>query len=122
MTGITGRNHAGKSSLLEALDIFFEGGEVSLKKTTSTSMSRTASLQFRCIFDNLPSEIVLDETNSTTLQTEHLLNNKGELEILEHYKRSASKDPSIFLIANHPTATAFDDLHTLKINDLQEAR
>ncbi len=77
-------------------------------------------VEIRCIFDNLPSEIVLDETNSTTLQTEHLLNNKGELEILKHYKRSALKDPSIFLIANHPTATAFDDLHTLKINDLKK--
>ncbi|HRB16940.1 MAG TPA: AAA family ATPase [Nitrospira sp.] len=120
VTGITGKNDAGKSSLLEALDIFFEGGEIALEKDDFNVNEPDGMVEIRCIFDNLPSEIVLDETNRTTLQTEHLLNSAGDLEILKRYKRSALKDPSIFLIANHPTATAFDDLHTLKITDLKK--
>jgi len=41
VTGITGKNDAGKSSILEALDIFFEGGEITLEKDdTLMSMSR----------------------------------------------------------------------------------
>lgn len=120
VTGITGKNDAGKSSILEALDIFFEGEEIILEKDDFNVNAPDDMVEIRCIFDNLPSEIVLDETNSTTLQSEHLLNNAGNLEILKRYKRSALKDPAIFLIANHPTAQGFDDLHTLKINDLKK--
>ncbi len=120
VTGITGRNDAGKSSILEALDIFFEGGEVVLDKDDFNVNEIDGMIEIRCIFDSLPPEIVLDESNKTTLRTEHLLNGAGELEILKRYKRSALKDPAIFLIADHPTVTGFDDLHTLKITDLKK--
>ncbi len=119
VTGITGKNDVGKSSILEALDIFFEGGEVAIDKDDFNVAEPEGSVEIRCIFDNLPAEILLDETNKTTLVAEHLLNTAGELEILKRYKRS-SKDPAIFIVANHPSAADCDDLHTLKIADLKK--
>ena len=119
VTGITGRNDVGKSSILEALDIFFEGGEVAIDKDDFNVSEPDGTVEIRCVFDNLPAEILLDETNRTTLADERLLNNAGELEILKRYKKS-SKDPAIFIVANHPSAANFDDLHTLKIADLRK--
>jgi predicted ATP-dependent endonuclease of OLD family len=119
VTGITGRNDVGKSSILEALDIFFEGGEVTIDKDDFNVTEPEGTVEIRCVFDNLPAEILLDEANRTTLTGERLLNSTGELEILKRYKRS-SKDPAIFLVANHPSAANFDDLHTLKIADLRK--
>src|ERR1041384_309580 len=89
VTGITGRNDVGKSSILEVLDIFFEGGEVAIDKDDFNVAEPEGSIEMRCIFDNLPGEILLDESNKTTLSAEHLLNGSGELEILKRYKRSA---------------------------------
>jgi len=119
VTGITGRNDVGKSSILEVLDIFFEGGEIAIDKDDFNVGEPDGTVEIRCVFDDLPTEILLDETNQTTLAGERLLNSTGELEILKRYKRS-SKDPSIFIVANHPSAATFDDLHTLKITDLRK--
>ncbi len=119
VTGITGKNDVGKSSILEVLDIFFEGGEVTIDKDDFNVAEPEGSVEIRCVFDNLPAEILLDESNRTTLAGERLLNNAGELEILKRYKRS-SKDPAIFIVASHPSAASFDDLHTLKITDLRK--
>lgn len=119
VTGIIGKNDAGKSSILEALDIFFEGGEISLDKDDFNVNEPDGIVEIRCTFDNLPTEIVLDDTNKTTLQSEHLLNEAGDLEISKRYKRSSLKAPTVLLIAEHPSTTRFDDLHTLKISELK---
>jgi predicted ATP-dependent endonuclease of OLD family len=119
ITGITGRNDVGKSTILEALDIFFPGGETTIDKDDFNVSDPDGSVEIRCIFDRLPAEIVLDEANKTTLADEHLLNASGDLEILKRYKRS-SKEPSIYIVAAHPTKAGADDLHTLKIADLKK--
>jgi predicted ATP-dependent endonuclease of OLD family len=119
VTGITGKNDVGKSSILEALDIFFEGGEVSIDKDDFNVAESEGSVEIRCVFDDLPGEILLDEANKTTLAAEHLLNSVGELEILKRYKRSA-KEPAVFIVANHPSEVNYEDLHTLKITELKK--
>lgn len=119
VTGITGKNDAGKSSILEALDIFFEGGEVAIEKEDFNVNEPESPVEIRCVFDKLPNQILLDESNETTLADEYLLNMDGDLEILKRYKRG-SKEPSIFIVAMHPRATNYDDLHTLKITDLKK--
>src|ERR1700733_10898494 len=119
VTGITGRNDVGKSSILEALDIFFEGDEITLDKDDFNVAEPEAVIEIRCIFENLPLEIIIDESNKTTLQAEYLLNQRGELEILKRYKKSALK-AAVFLVAEHPTTAKFDDLHTLKLADLKK--
>jgi putative ATP-dependent endonuclease of OLD family len=119
VTGITGRNDVGKSTILEALDIFFPGGETVIDKDDFNVSEPEGSVEIRCIFDQLPAEIVIDEANKTTLADEHLLNASGDLEILKRYRRS-SKEPSIYIVAAHPTKAGTDDLHTLKITDLKK--
>lgn len=119
VTGITGKNDVGKTSILEALDIFFEGGEVTIDKDDFNISTQEEFVEIRCVFEGMSDEILLDESNKTTLAAEHLLNNAGELEILKRYKRF-SKEPSIFIVASHPRTAKFDDLHTLKISDLKK--
>jgi len=119
ITGIIGRNDVGKSSILEALDIFFEGGTITLDKDDFNVSTPDNPIEIRCILIDLPSDIIIDETNRTSLSAEHLLNERGELEIVKRYKRSAPNKPSVFLAAYHPTASGFDDLHALKLNDLK---
>jgi predicted ATP-dependent endonuclease of OLD family len=119
VTGITGRNDVGKSTILEALDIFFPGGETTIDKDDFNVSEPDGLVEIRCIFDGLPAEIVIDEANKTTLAEEHLLNANGDLEVLKRYKRS-SKEPSIYIVAAHPSKVGADDLHTLKINDLKK--
>lgn len=119
VTGITGKNDAGKSSILEALDIFFEGGEVTIDKDDFNVAQPEGFVEIRCVFDDLPAEILLDDTNNTTLAAEHLLNSAGHLEILKRYRKN-SKDPAVYIVADHPSAENFNDLHTLKIADLKK--
>jgi predicted ATP-dependent endonuclease of OLD family len=119
VTGITGKNDVGKTSILEALDVFFDGGEVAIDKDDFNIAAPEDLVEIRCVFDGMPDEILLDESNKTTLAAEHLLNNAGELEILKRYKKG-SKEPGIYIVASHPRATNFDDLHTLKIGDLKK--
>lgn len=120
ITGITGRNDVGKSSILEALDIFFEGGTITLDKDDFNVLAPDDPIEIRCVFIDLPTDILIDETNRTSLTAEHLLNERGELEIVKRYKRSTPNKPSVFLAAYHPTASGFDDLHALKLNDLKK--
>jgi putative ATP-dependent endonuclease of OLD family len=119
VTGITGRNDVGKSTILEALDIFFPGGETTIDKDDFNVSEPEGSVEIRCMFDELPVEIVIDDTNKTTLAQEHLLNTKGELEILKRYKRG-SKEPSIYIVAAHPSKVGTDKLHTLTISELKK--
>lgn len=119
VTGITGRNDVGKSTILEALDIFFPGGETTIDKDDFNVSEPDGLVEIRCIFDGLPAEIVIDKANKTTLAEEHLLNANGDFEVLKRYKRS-SKEPSIYIVAAHPSKVGANDLHTLKINDLKK--
>jgi hypothetical protein len=118
ITGITGRNDAGKSSVLEALDIFFDGGEVSLDKDDFNVFDRGHPIEISCLFDELPDSIVVDETNHTTLSDEFLLTSDGRLHVLKRYKSPTSV--AVCLLAHHPTADGYSDLHSLKITDLRK--
>lgn len=120
ITGITGKNDAGKSTILEALDIFFDGGEVTLDKDDFNIQAEEGNIEITCSFADLPREIIIDEANKTTLQAEYLLDNESKLTIKKIFKRSSLKKPEIYLVANHPTKEKFNDLHLLKIADLKK--
>lgn len=120
ITGITGRNDAGKSSILEALDIFFEGGEIALDKDDFNISSKDSPVEIICTFDSLPQSIIIDESCQTSLKDEFLLDNDGCLQIRKVYKPTALTKPQIFLIANHPTDKDYGDLHTLKLAELRK--
>lgn len=57
MTGIVGRNDYGKSTILEALAIFFESGEVKADKSDMNGLrlaERVEPFEIACEFDGLP--------------------------------------------------------------------
>ena len=118
ITGVVGRNDFGKSSVLEALDIFFEGGEIKIEKDDICKFNGSTDIEITCEFENLPDEIVIDENVSTSLTQEHLVAVTGRLVIKKRYK-GASNKPEIIIVARHPTASNYDDLLSLKITELR---
>jgi putative ATP-dependent endonuclease of the OLD family len=118
LTAFIGKNDAGKSTILEALEIFFndgkpERGDVCVYGTETT-------IRIGCAFNSLPAEIVLDAAARTSLASEYLLNEKGELEIVKEWD-SLVKTPkeSVFAVALHPTNADAADLLVLKNTELK---
>ena len=88
-TAFVGKNDIGKSSVLEALDIFFNDGSgvVKIEKEDVNAYLRADNneIVISAVFDDLPDRIVIDATNETTLSDEYLLNNNGDLEVVKKY-------------------------------------
>lgn len=123
LTTLIGKNDIGKSTILEALDIFFNDGDgaVKLDKNDLNKDAQNANdtdIVIAVEFCNLPEEIIIDETNKTTLEKEYLLNSKGLLTIVKHYPNGGKA--KIYIKANHPTNSECSDLLTLKQSDLKK--
>lgn len=116
---IIGRNDIGKSTILEALDIFFNDGDA-INKFSKEDISvgfGKKDTKISVEFSNFPEELVLDSTVPTNLKEEYLLNKDQRLEILKTYKSTGLTQ--IELIANSPTNKALKDLWDLKIDALR---
>ena len=103
MTVLVGRNDAGKSTVLDALDIFFN--DALIEKSDVCVSGNSTDIGIACVFDELPEEIVLDEQHPTSLAKEYLLREDGQLEISKVFSCSAAKGKlkSIVARAHHPT-------------------
>ena len=104
LTVFVGRNDAGKSTILQALDLFFNEGKgvVKFDKDDICKLGEPAGeAEISVSFCDLPPTVVIDETNETTLADEYLLNESGELEIVKKFSPSATK-PKVFVRAIHP--------------------
>ena len=106
LTAFVGKNDIGKSTVLEALDIFFNENKGVIKidkddvNKQALADSDTETIISVC-FEELPTNIVIDSTNQTTLQAEYLLNSTNQLEILKKWSSGARE--KVFVKANHPT-------------------
>jgi len=113
LTTIVGKNDIGKSSILEALDIFFNKsrGVVKIDKddVNKACFSEGDTVtEIAVIFGELPNIIIIDSTNETSLQNEYLLNSENELEIIKRYNNGGTE--KVFIRANHPTNENCNDL------------
>lgn len=119
LTALIGRNDAGKSTLLDALDVFFN--DKALDKNDASKGGVAKAVTVTCVFWDLPNELILDETASTSLGGEYLLNADGELEITKVYNCSIEKPKltALRLKAVHPSAEKVKDLIALKIDELK---
>ncbi len=121
---LVGRNDVGKSAVLEALDIFFNVGKGAVK-LDKDDVNKNAlangrnEVEISAIFTQLPDEIVIDATNSTTLGSEYLLNSDGYLEVVKRYPNAGKE--RVFIHARHPTNPECSDLLLKKITDLRNA-
>lgn len=122
LTVFVGRNDIGKSTILEALDIFFNDGKGNgVIKLDKDDINKTALLEedkdiyITAVFSDLPTSIIIDATNETTFSDEFLLNSDGNLEIIKKYSNAGTA--KVFIKANHPTNENCSDLLTKKIGD-----
>ena len=81
ITALTGQNDSGKSSILEALDIFFNEGKgvIKIDKQDKNVESQEDEILIGVIFNDLPNELIVDSTVATDLTSEYLLNQDGDL-------------------------------------------
>lgn len=122
ITTFIGKNDIGKSTILEALEIFFNNDVVKIESTDANVLSDSKSVTICCDFNDIPEEIILDSGSITTLASEYLLFSEDTLRIKKVFDCSKGK-PSveIYIIANHPTNTdGFDNLLELKEKELQK--
>lgn len=123
LTALIGRNDQGKSTILEALDIFFNEGKGCVKIDKEDINKGCLERGEDCIeieveFTELPGELVIDSTNRTTLEAEYLLTSTGSLHVIKKYP--GGKGEKVFIRANHPTNPACSELHKKKINELRK--
>lgn len=120
LTLIVGKNDCGKSSILDALAIFFE--EAKLEPGDATINGDQRDVGIICEFDELPDSLIIDADYETSLESEYLLNQDGLLEIHKTYDGSLKipKLKGTFASAFHPTAVGAGDLLMLKNSDLKQ--
>lgn len=119
---IIGKNDIGKSSIIDALDVYFNGGNIDVQDlNVYAAREDDKVIEISCAFDvDTNEQITLDSSDNitTTLQEEYLLNADGMLEISKRFDFSGPKKTYISLIAKHPVNFP-QALITLKIADLR---
>lgn len=120
LTAIIGKNDAGKSTILEALEIFFNNELIKIETADAAKGGAADDVCITCVFDNLPTTLTIDSRAETTLSDEFLLNADNDLEIIKIFNCSL-KTPtnSIFVKSNYPSAINCNDLHRLKNDELK---
>ena len=120
ISALVGKNDAGKSTLMDALDIFLN--DIDPDKDDASKNGDPRDLTIICEFTELPDEVILDDANPTKLSTEFLLNAEKRLEIHKFYSGELQKPKckSIQAHAIHPTIDGARDLLQLKNPDLKK--
>lgn len=118
-TALIGRNDAGKSTILEALDYFFENSKPDQGDASIGGDARKVLIGV--VFDRLPEELTLDRGARSTLAAEHLLNEVGDLEIHKLFSLAAQRPgaPKVFARAMHPSEKSVQGLLQKNNTDLK---
>lgn len=117
-----GKNDIGKSTILEALDIFINEnkGVIKIDKddvNKQASDEGNTEIKISVIFEDLPESLTIDTTNPTNLSDEHLLTQDGCLEIIKKYQNTGKE--KVFINAFHPTNPDCSGLLLKKNADLK---
>lgn len=120
LTALIGKNDAGKSTILEALEIFFNSTVVKIDQNDHNVFSQNSEVKIGCIFDDVPDEISLDSSIVVNPSQDFLINENGCLEVYKIFDCSLkSPKPKNILVAKHPSLNQFNDLVLLKQTDLR---
>lgn len=120
---LVGKNDAGKSTILEALDLFFNEGKGVVKIDKDDINKRNLkqgneTIEIAIEFEDIPESIVIDTTNTTTLSGEYLLTRNGTLHVIKRYPKAGAA--KVFIRAYHPTAERCRDLLLKKNTELKK--
>ncbi len=120
---IVGKNDIGKSTVLEALDIFFNEnkGTIKIDKDDINKKCKAegnTEIKISVVFEDLPEALTIDATNPTTLESEFLLKSDNTLEIVKKYPNAGKE--KVFIKANHPTNESCAELLLKKNADLKK--
>ena len=120
---LVGKNDIGKSTILEALDIFFNDGKGCVKIDKDDINKQCMANGNDCVeiaveFTDLPASVLIDATNETSLSDEYLLTQAGTLEILKRYPKAGKA--KVFIRAFHPSHENCRDLLLKKNPDLKK--
>ena len=99
VTVLCGKNDAGKSTVLEALDFFFNARTVEDAYVSRISKENSITPWVEVTFFDLPERIDLDQGATSSFLQEHLLTPEGGLCIRRTFSGSS---PSTCIIAKHP--------------------
>ncbi|KAA9129683.1 ATP-binding protein [Marinihelvus fidelis] len=120
---LVGKNDIGKSTILEALDIFFNEGKGSVKLDKEDINKSNLANGDDCVeisveFESLPKSIIIDSSNETSLSDEYLLSSTGTLWVVKKYPKAGKE--KVFIRSNHPTAKNSSDLLLKKNTELKK--
>ncbi|MDP2686985.1 MAG: ATP-binding protein [Aequorivita sp.] len=113
---LIGKNDAGKSTIMEALDAFFndniDAGDLSTN-------SDGTDIEITCEFSGIPDTLILDTSINTSPEEEGILNEVGNLEIVRVFKVGKTVGKSVFLNAYNYTHPELSNLLELKNGTLK---
>lgn len=111
LTAIIGKNDIGKSSILEALDGFFNDN---IEESDLSNNADNRTIELTCFFSGLPDQIVLDTSVPTSPSSEGILNSNNELEVRKTFTFSGRKSIAVYLCAEYPSDGRLEKLLSLK--------
>ena len=119
MTALIGRNDVGKTSILDALGIFF-GNKLCKFDSNDKCVyaEENDDVIITCVFDDLPEKIVIDTTSITSLENEYLLDEDGFLSLSMVFKKGKGAG-SYYANYNFPSRPDLKDLLLKKNSDLK---
>lgn len=127
LTAFVGKNDIGKSTILEALDIFFNEGSGSgvIKpdvKDINVDSYKAGEAEFVITvgFVDVPDKVVVDDSYETSLADEYILNEDGLLVIEKKFSFTSRVKTVTRIIAFHPINKGCDDLLLKKNSELKE--
>lgn len=127
LTAFVGKNDIGKSTVMEALDVFFHDGKgiVKLDKgDINVENNRAGNLDIIItgIFTDLPEKVIIDESYETTLENEYLVNKDNKFEIIKKLKNGSTLATSLKteIKAFHPSNPKCNNLLQKKNADLKK--
>ena len=119
IVALIGKNDSGKSTLMDALDLFLN--DIDPDKDDASKGGDPSDLTIICEFTDLPDEVILDDANPTKLSSEFLLTAEGRLEIHKIYSGHLQKPrcTSIEAYALHPTVDGVKTSSNSRIQTLR---
>ncbi len=113
---LIGKNDVGKSTIMEALDAFFNDNIDTGDLSTNCDGNE---IEITCEFSEVPETLILDTSIETSPEEEGILNEAGNLEIVRVFKIGKSVSKSIFLNAYYYSHPELSNLLELKNGTLK---